>query len=309
MIHLNKLSLSNLQKLGAGTYGVVYKSKDNKSVYKIYKNKIKNFSGNFVKNPSIELNKNRFKTIKNKKMKLKHTDLLDDLISIGNEICGIKMKYYDGKTISDLYKYNINKKVSLCKKMIHNAKELTNHFIYPLDFNHQNIMEVNSSIRFIDLDDEHTKYRDEYNKLDELFSIFSLNKSIKEFITNNNSFPYHRDFKNKLTKFNKNKATTYTDINDLLISASNNTNLFFIPLYTKLNDRILNYLKTFSSKVILVCNDNNINYSDIIVTINKYNDKKVFIHDIILESEIEDYLNHYNSNNISIYKNENIKRY
>lgn len=150
--------LLKLKNIGNGTYGDVYADENEKVIYKIYKEKVKSFPHDYVKNPCLRVNKNKMKRLNDRNEKIKHTDTSIELVYQGSKFIGVRKTYYEGSVLEDYSSEQLSVKKELLKQLIRNASELNSNKIYDLDYKLNNIMVTNDGIvKIIDLDDIFTK--------------------------------------------------------------------------------------------------------------------------------------------------------
>ncbi len=171
------------KSLGKGAYGSVYKSGD-KSI-KIYRETIFQHS---TKNPCLQLKRKKFILIKMRANKIKYTPLIDDLVYMNNTFSGVSYPYIEGTPLNKILKEtSAEEKIRLSRQLIRNAKELTDHQIYPKDYRLPNILcDINGDIKIIDLDDVHTSVTLFPNPLQLVFSLSSLASLLTVFIEERN---------------------------------------------------------------------------------------------------------------------------
>ena len=144
--------------------------------------------------------------------------------------------------------FDIKRDLSL--QMIKNAKELTQNFIYPLDYKLNNMMYVNGEVKFIDLDDRLTKVRYGPDYLANRRSISDLGETVEAFF----------------------RDTNY----GVSMSKNVRTCLGKEPRFYGSYDDILDYIKekSFGSSYLLVDNNSDLNEVE---SLSKYRDNKIVI--------------------------------
>ena len=199
MIRVSSNDLEDLEKIGEGGFGVVYKI-DDKTAYKIYKPTIVGYSGLEVENPSLTIPLSKYRQIINRGKKLKYTDLLSDFIYVDGKFGGVKIPYYDGIMLSKLREEKFELKKEITTQFIRNAEELDHHCIYPTDYKLANTMWVNGEVKIIDLDDDRTHYLRIPNRVYRSSSVRQLSDAVKLFFHESNFKPYSLAVANRLEK-------------------------------------------------------------------------------------------------------------
>jgi len=294
MVNISSNELNELTKMGSGNFGTIYKSDD--KVLKIYNEYIKTDTHENIKNPMLRyklISINRLNKLINLKDKIKNTDLIEDLLYIDNKFNGVIMPYYEGKLFLELINKPIDEKIELCKKLVTNAKELTDNKIYPLDYKLINVFYTNNNeVKLIDLDDIFTKVYNLNNIYYKKESITILDETIKTFLKEYNYYSQ------KINKILNNKTyginSSYETINHYLYLKSIKNNLLFI-------DENHNYGNIPGFKTIYTYKTYDEEY--IIKSINNLKEKGITINDIVKYDLINEYINN-NSNEICL-KSEN----
>ena len=181
MVNITSEELNSLEKIGSGAFGTVY-FKDYKA-YKIYHEMIKTDNYIIEKNPSLKFREIKVKRLLQRSKKLKHTDLIEDIIYIDGSFGGIVMPYYDGETLLNTKNKPLKEKIDISKELVRNAKELTKNRIYSLDCSLKNIMLVNNEVKIIDLDDYNTEVTILPSLTYKRSVVFSLYDSIKSYFS------------------------------------------------------------------------------------------------------------------------------
>lgn len=185
MIFNSESEIYVLEYISHGSYGNIYR-KENKAIKK-YREKIKGYN-----NPCFRLNKKKFKLYKKRQNKIKYTTLPTELIYVNHYFVGVVYDYIDGDILTNIMKQiDFEQKKSICYDIIRNAKELTDHHIYPLDYKLNNIMyDQNNQIKIIDLDDIWTKATYLPNYYYYKRSLYELKETLLVFLDNKN-LEYH----------------------------------------------------------------------------------------------------------------------
>lgn len=153
--------LKELEYIGSGTFGKVYKDDDKK--LKIFHDEIKIDGGWFCKNPALKHNKIKNWLLIRRNKKILHTDLITDTIHINGMFKGTITKFQSGITLVKAHnELDFNQKLNAAHELITNVSELIQNNIYPLDLKLNNIVydedeEIGNKVRLIDLDDSLTR--------------------------------------------------------------------------------------------------------------------------------------------------------
>lgn len=170
IVELETPELLTLKKLGEGSDGIVYKA-GNGLLYKLYKQKhyITMDAEHMKKMYSpriIEVATQRQSVIKNSTLPL-------GSIYINGVFKGCILKYHQGYI--GIHNINIlpkKLKIKILKQLVHNVKELTDHYIYHFDLSnkkidtdhHSNVLiSLKGNIEIIDLDGKSATYTDDFN--------------------------------------------------------------------------------------------------------------------------------------------------
>ena len=290
MYKLSKEDLKKMDRIGRGVFANVY-LKDGK-VFKIYNEKIKAYNDflgitSVVPNPCLRYSKFKYDYLKKKNSKLKYTDLIDDTLFIDDIFSGVVMPYYEGKTFKEYNREPIETKLSMLKKLIRNAKELTDNHIYPLDYNNNNnIILSGDNVQIIDLDDKLTKI---INPLYIDSSIKELDGAIKSFIGDIDYNDYtHIDkeyIESFMTKPKETKNDTYGKIKNYLDRIIIKNNYIFLSNVTDI-DKNLEVLRNPNYRIVYMYDSNNNVEKDMVHLMKK----KINIYTIIPKKNMTDFL-------------------
>lgn len=212
MINLSSNEIRKMDRINSGAFGNIYLK--NNIVFKIYHDRIKAYNkilkeNCIIPNPCLRNSKLKYEYLKSK-------NLIYDTLYIDDVFSGIVMPYYEGKTIDEYTNDSIEEKIRISKKIIICAKELTNKYIYPLDYNKNNIILCNDKVQIIDLDDKLTKI---LNPIYKSKSIKILDGSIKRFIGDIDYNIYvnnKENIQNFIIKNEEGINTSYKEIEDYL---------------------------------------------------------------------------------------------
>lgn len=163
MSNLKKVSITEeelrkLKSVGTGTYATVFADGDKKIVIKKYHEYIKNFDWSIAKNPCLNIRWRKYKRLNSRDKKIKYTDTFVELVYEESRFIGVKKKYYEGDSLNKIDSRTLTVKKKILLELIKNAKELTSHRIYNLDYKPDNLLVTNDGeVKILDLDDVWTK--------------------------------------------------------------------------------------------------------------------------------------------------------
>ena len=289
MYKISKDEIKNMNRIGSGVFGSTY-LKDNK-VFKVYHEKIKAYNDflgitSVIKNPCLRYSKFKYDYLKKKNAKLKYTGLIDDVLYIDGMFSGVVMPYYDGNPFKEYKRDSIERKISMIKQLVRNAKELTDNGIYPLDYNSSNILLSNNKVQIIDLDDKLTKI---INPLYTDTSIKALDEAIKSFIGDidyNNYTNMDKEYiKSFITKPKEETNDSYTKIKKYLEKIIKKNNYIIINGGTNI-DKNLEMLRNPNYRIIYMY-DSGDNVEKDIINLRR---KKINIYTIIPKKNLVDFL-------------------
>lgn len=278
--------INKLEKIGSGNFGTAYRKDD--MILKVYHEYVKAYNESFcatemVRNPDLIYNPIKYEYLKHKNYKLEYTDLISDILFVDGKFKGIVMPYYNGETFKEHLYDDFNRKVAMSRQLILNAKELTNNYIYPLDYKSSNIMMYNNKIQIIDLDDAKTKVLNPIYKKE---SIETLDTAIKCFIGDIDYNLYINARKKEVRKYLLKKEnlvnTSYKEIEDYLARIIIKNNYIFINEDTD----YIELLRNPNYRVILLYKNNKMIYEKI----KKLLSLNIKLYDIVPESSLKDYL-------------------
>ena len=160
-MNMTDQDFKHLTYISSGTFGSVFHN--GKIAFKKYHPEIKahfEFEYKIIKNPCLRPHPIKFRLMKYYNRHLKYTNLSCEPLYINQKFSGICYPYYDGDVLYNLKNISFIEKEDIVKQLLRNAKELTNHHIYPLDYKLDNIIYTKQGeIKIIDLDDPLTKYK------------------------------------------------------------------------------------------------------------------------------------------------------
>lgn len=286
MINLTKDEIKNLEYVGNGNFGRVYRKGN--MAYKIYKDEVKTIYGQYVTNPALNYNPIKLNQLIKTGNKLRHTDLINDKIFVEGKFKGVTYPYYDGFTLDILMYEPIQKKIGIAKQLVRNAKELTDNHIYPTDYKLKNMVLQNGQVKIIDLDDSLTKIHWIPNHICKNKSIRILDETIKTYFDEYRHYNVSSEITDKIERKLPQPNKKYEDINAYINEKSIPFNYIFVSDDTDINI-VKTLLKTKLYRIIYVYYKNDT--KRILSEINKYLSNGIFIYDIISAIEINEYMN------------------
>ena len=287
MINITQKELEKLEKIDSGNFAQIYRFGN--LVYKIYKPECKArnpFDKVTIDNPEL-----KHKTLKLFKMKrllkldeqIKHTSLIKDIIYIDDSFAGVVYPYYEGESLNSL-DIPFEERINLSHKIIQNAKELTDHNIYPTDYAKRNIILVNEEIQLIDLDDVLTKVHLFKNKHLLHKSVTSLDRLIQSFLKDEFIYPTHNKNIQQILKNKPHTNETYKELYQYLNKRNEPINILLFDANTPIETvQNINQSKNVQNILIYKYIDDDL----ILQTIQKHNEA---IFTAIPERKINSYL-------------------
>lgn len=287
MININKDELNSLDLIGYGCFGVVYRKDD--KIYKVYRDEVKNVFKEPTPNPLLKHPTSTIRKLNrliDLNRKVKHTDLIEDLLYIDGKFYGVVMPYYEGKLFLNLRELPIEERINYAKELVRNAKELTRHNIYLLDHRLKNVMLVNGNVKIIDADDYYSRVSLVKNGIYYLKSVSSLDDTLKS-LFNEYSRPTFKEeeITKRLKKTDYKRNNTYHEIDKYIDYKSKKCRLLFIDTDFDLSDERL----IDGSKVVIICNSLNIQL--LLNTIDRLNARGISIYDVIDLAGLDHFIN------------------
>ena len=311
-MHLTSEEFNKLIYIASGTFGSVYHDKN--MAYKKYHEYIKenhDFGYNITYNPCLKQSMIRLKLMKYRSNLLIYNQFFTDILYIDNKFCGVCYPLLLGNTLNELDNLTYNTYYDISKQLIRNAKELTDHNIYPLDYKQNNIIyTTKGEVKIIDLDDKLTKYTLIKNPILLNKSIKILNRTIVNFVNKN----YEGLSKDILINFenyndaikNNSYEKVYEYIERLIIPKNflllNEENSSQSALIKKL------MIENKVIPVLLVNYKDVLNKKVLLSIINQYQNSGINLYDIVYDN-INDFILKTNTNDILYLENDKVLSY
>lgn len=234
---LDSSYIKDLEIIGSGTFGKVYKDGD--KVYKLYKEEVKGEFYQMHSNPSLNngpITRYKLNRLKRINGKMKNCNLAYDSIYIDGKFSGVVADYFEGENLLKVKdELTFDEKVKVSRKIIKAMKELQRNGIYPLDMHLNNIMVGEGlDVRLIDLDDHLTKVRLVGNPIIRRQSVRRLKYTIED-IFDIDSFYYYcnehlRKYRYSSDEFHT--KPTFNGIEEFLKYKGKKKQVLFISKYT-----------------------------------------------------------------------------
>ena len=299
MVYLREVSIDNLERLGAGAFGSVYKLNDQFAI-KVYHPKVRDSFGPPITNPMLR-KKKRAMRIRTIGKELEYTDLIKELLFIDGEYAGVVIPYYDGSILSEMMSSPFSLKMDISHKLIRNCGELTDHHIYPMDFKLNNMMYVNGEVKLIDLDDTFTKYLLFTSKFHEMDCIGGLDESIKTFF-GEYMYSYYNDLLAfYLTRERPDSGCSYEDILDYLSSKEKPEDFLFVDTSSDI-ETIKELIRNKRYKIVLLFDEDKYDGENIRNYLEKLDDNDIDVYDMIRRTDFERYLTNNNTRSKQLVK-------
>lgn len=302
MITVTDEELKELELVGFGTFGRVFKKDDNVA-YKIYNPLVREGFSEFYPNPCLKRNKNRYRLLKALNDKLIYTDLYQDLIYMDDKLSGVTLKYYDGTTLNNLLDEKFTVKMDISRQLVRNSKELSSNHIYPLDCKLNNVIYTDGDVKIIDLDDTLTKVSIFPNYFYKMIAIYSIIDTIKSYFREY-SYSYFDDHLYKyLNKDFSKVRPNYKAIDRFLDNKEIKRNYLIVDKESDL-EQIKSFLELDDLKILY--NYYNDDIEVLLETAKRFYEEKIPIYDFVNNIYISNYFNDHSVNDIYEIKNKQL---
>jgi len=284
LINFMSLNLDKLEKISHGGFGVIYR--DGPKAIKIYHSTVKTGYGSVAANPSLYFNKTKLTRLLKKEGLIKNTDLIQDVVCIDDKFVGVVYPYYEGITLDKCKDYPLDSRINMSRQIVENAKELTDHKIYPLDYKLNNMMFIDDKVKLLDLDDFYTKVRlvksprllRKSNKI--------LDETLKTLLGEYDYFSYiDSNVRELLMRNYFTLNDNYDDINKYLDDREKPVKFLLVDSDTDINTLLRN-----DDYLLLFINDD-MKSRELFAFINRYN---LSLYDVIKSNRLDRYLNNHN---------------
>jgi len=251
--------IENLEFIGSGTYGKIYRDKN--VVYKLYKKEIRKkfYDYDYDSNPC--LHKSIFNNLKLNHLislsgKIKWGNLVFDRVYMNGEFIGVATEYFEGITLRNARdELSFADKIKISQDIILGTEELMQNGIYPLDLHLSNILiDKDLKIKIIDLDDTLTKFRTFSDPLITRWGYANLMDTLTDFLE------YKHDYNIVNPKFISSRRLRFRNSSDGVRSYLEYKNLPKKLLFISL-DTDISLIKKYYSKdyeIIFIIDDDKI---------------------------------------------------
>ena len=307
MIKIDRDELKDLERIGSGTFGTVYK-KDDENVYKIYHITIKdNIRGIGVYNPCLTLSKLHYTTLLSRSKKLKYSGGIKDFIYVDGVFGGVKIPYYEGKTLDKLLDKPLKLKIELSNQIIRNCKELTGKLIYPTDYKLNNMVLSNNEVKLIDLDDKKTHASLTPNPIIRAYSINALGETIQTLFNMYNHHPIPLKVAKEITRDKSFYSFRYNKIEEYINNMKKEKNIIFINEESDIQ-KLKELINNNDFKIVYLINDKYLEEKPYFELINKFKLNNIELFDFTTIKKIEDYSSIENLNESYLLSNKELKK-
>ena len=283
MLSINNEDLKKMDKLGSGTFGVVYRYDDSLAL-KVYNPQVKTMFGSLKDNPQLKRRKRALK-IKRIDKKIEYSDLVKDLLYIDGVYSGIVIPYYNGTTLNHMMNAPLELKIDVSNQLVRNFKELTDHNIYPMDIKLNNIMYVDGEVKLIDLDDFYTKYFLFNIRAYERDCILGLDETIKTYFGEYRNVDYINWLGYYVTRIRPEDEYDYHGINKYIDEKNIDYKYLFIDIDSDI-EVIKSIISSSDYRVILLYDFNNDQYADFFKKLEK---NRIYVYDMIRRCDFDLY--------------------
>ncbi len=309
--------LKRLRFIGSGGFGSVFADENDECTIKKYHDKVKSLDY-YANNPCLRIKRKKFKRLNRLAGKIKYTDVGLELVYNGFRFIGVKKKYYDGKTLDKLENISFDEKKIITAKLIRNAKELTSHRIYNLDYKTNNVLLTKQGeVKIIDLDDIYTRVTFFPNYFHKRKSLRKLKETIIYYFYRN-QYEFSSDVAKMVTSSPENNPTlqkdmSYEELHDFVNEIQLEDNILIIKTscINKINKQALKkYVDDNNLFVVLALDKNTLHYNEkAVVAIKTMNDCGIDVYDIFKYSDdysqdVENYMKSHGCINVHTYEED-----
>lgn len=307
MVYLTSSNIEKLERIKSGKFGTVYKKDDN-TAYKIYHPTVADNSWKETMNPTLLVPQVHYNFLIKRSQNLKYSGGVIDKLYVDGKFAGVVIPYYDGVELFTLMDEPIDFKIKLSKKIIRNAKELTNNLIYPTDYKLNNILYSNGKVQLIDLDDVKTHVCITPNIIFNSLSINILGETIQTFLKEYKHLPLPKEVKKKLEKENFFYTTKYNKIEEYLKRKEKKKNVIFIYEDTDY-EKLKRYISQKNYKIVYVLKDEEKDDKNHLLNIiNRLKENNIIIYDFTTFGKKNDYKEIENINEEFEFDNKGLKK-
>ncbi len=288
MINISKSSIDDLEYLGSGVFGSVYK-KDNETAYKIYHDEIvERNSGRYLDNPILTVPKVHFDTLINRGKKLSYSGCIRDLISVDNKFKGVVIPYYEGDKLSNLMRTPMEKRIEYAKRMVKSSKELNDNWIYPTDYKLNNVIVSNDKAYLIDLDDVRTHAFLVPSALFRAFSTSAMAETVQTLLGQCDYLGVTQEVRKEIGRDKWIDFPTYRKIQNYINRKEKEKKIIFIDDSTDIVKLIEN-VKLDDKDIVYVIESDTIPKEKYKSKVDKLKVFNVPLYDFVLRNKIDDY--------------------
>ena len=286
IIKINSVNLASLEKIGSGKFGIVYKL-DEHTAYKIYHETIVDLDWKEIINPTLSLPRLHFNTLIKRSKNLLYSGGVLDTIKVDGRFRGVVIPYYQGEELLKLVDKPIDYKVELSKQMVRNAKELSNHWIYPTDYRLKNVVLSSGEIKLIDLDDCKTHPFIIPGLMFRAMSINSLGNTIKVFLKENEHIYFPKEVTDHLGREKDTLFFTFKKLDSYLDRKSEEKNIIYIDEDTSID--VINYYNLDNFDLVFLLDKDQLSTFKVKEKVEQLKEKGIEVFDFINKESQEEY--------------------
>lgn len=286
MVNLDSSELKKLDIIRSGNFGTLYRCGD--KVYKIYNPEVKTTEHQLVKNPMLKhrwIVQSKLNRLIALNSKIRNTDLVEDIITIDDRLAGVVLPFYEGILFINKLQEPVDSRIDCSLKLVDNARELTDHYIYPLDYKLDNIFLIGEDVRIADLDDTLTKVFPLPFKYYKNYSIYILDETVKSFFREYDYRYFSKEIDSEIDREKCKSSSTYDEIKDYIESKRKKYRYVFVDgNFSLTDDRLLD-----NSRVVLLSNTYSTEVT--LATLRKLKERGIQVYDAINQYYLERYIN------------------